>query len=112
VFNHMMFLNEQEPRFALYVFTNIFSCYLCILELDIEGGKLILHQLLEINSELTRFARFSPNFVFSIDRQALLSQRSSFHILRCYLGGFYNIYFKIEFSQDGKHLNYRIKTKI
>jgi hypothetical protein len=108
----MMFLNEQEPRFALYVFTNIFSCYLCILELDIEGGKLILHQLLEINSELTRFARFSPNFVFSIDRQALLSQRSSFHILRYHFTGFYYIYFKIEFSQDGKQLNYRIKTKI
>jgi hypothetical protein len=45
----LKFLNENEPRFAICILKIGWNYFLSVLELDIHNGKLILHQLVEIN---------------------------------------------------------------
>jgi hypothetical protein len=72
--------------------------------------------LLNLNSKKTyfldrRFRLFDKLAIF-IDRQAILSERSSLHIIQCGSPIFYFIQFRLEFRKDGKYVNCRKITNI
>jgi hypothetical protein len=45
------FISEQQPYFAICVFGEFVRTSLGVLEVDLENGKLIVHQMFELNVE-------------------------------------------------------------
>lgn len=45
------FINHENPRFAICVLFAESKTFLCVLEIDLNGGILIVHQLHDLNIE-------------------------------------------------------------
>lgn len=46
--SNLTFIHEETPRFAICVLLGNYETYLCVFQVDVENGKLIIHQLFDL----------------------------------------------------------------